>query len=213
MFIVTEVSQAATRRSRSKASLVRFALATVGVFGVFLGTGSPGAAQTTPPKPWEILVPSGIVIPTGDQRDAIKRANMTALQLSYVVRPALAITGTVGWARSRDIGSVDEPKLDVFTYDVGAEVRAPRVGGSITFRPFAGFGVGARSYNYRSLHVDATHNPAAYGSAGGEVGKGRLGLRVEVRDYLTGFAPLDGRGGSDARNDVVLMAGLRFARR
>jgi hypothetical protein len=50
----------------------------------------------------------------------------TAAQLSYVVRPDFAITATLGWATSRDIHSVGRPRLDVFTYDLGAEVRAPR---------------------------------------------------------------------------------------
>ena len=37
-----------------------------------------------------------------------------------------------------------------------------------------------------------------------------VGVRFEVRDYATGFKPLVGTGKSDMRNDVVIMAGLRF---
>ena len=80
----------------------------------------------------------------------------------------------------------------------------------MTFAPFVGAGAGARSYNYRNLDVDATHNVAAYGAAGGELGVGRVGLRLEVRDYVTGFKPLAGRGASDTRNGVVIMVGVRF---
>ena len=68
---------------------------------------------------------------------------------------------------------------------------------------------GARSYNYRSLHVDARHDV----SAGGEIGLGRVGLRLEVRDYVSGFKPLDGGGTAATRNDVVVLAGLRFGTR
>ena len=89
------------------------------------------SAKPEPKSRWELRVPSGTLVPTGAQRDAIKRGNLTAVQLTYVARPALAITSTVGWARSRDVATADNPKLDVFTYDVGAEVRAPR---SITGR-------------------------------------------------------------------------------
>jgi hypothetical protein len=177
-------------------------------------TAEPSA--TLPAKPrWELLIPTGTVVPTGAQRDAIKRANLSAVQLSYVPRPALAVTAMVGWARSRDIATANDPKLDVFTYDVGAEVRAPRWGGarSTTFMPFAGVGVGARSYNYRSLDVDATHNAAGYAALGGEVGVRRVRLRLEARDYVTGFRPLAGGETAGARNDVVVMAGLRFTRR
>ena len=210
MFGIIAVRRAGAIGSSSRSTAGRKALLAAGLVGVLGGTGPRAAAQDAPTKRWELIVPSGLVIPTGDQRDAIKRANVTTVQLSRVVRPALAITGSVGWARSRDVGSIGEPKLDVFTYDLGAEIRAPRRGTWLTFRPFAGVGGGGRSYNYRSLDIDATHNPAAYGGVGGELGRGRLTLRLEARDYVTGFTPLDGSGGSDLRNDVVVLAGLRF---
>jgi hypothetical protein len=41
----------------------------------------------------------------------------------------------------------------------------------------------------------------------------RIRVRVEARDYVTGFKPLAGTGAAATRNDVVLMAGLRYARR
>ena len=69
---------------------------------------------------------------------------------------------------------------------------------------------GARSYNYRNLDVDATHNVAAYAATGGEVNAGRVGVRLEVRDYVAGFKPLTGAGTASTRNDVVIMVGLRF---
>jgi hypothetical protein len=164
---------------------------------------------------WEILVPSGTLVPTGAEHNAIKRGSLTALQVTYVSRPTFAITSTVGWARSRDIVNADNPKLDVFTYDVGAEVRAPRsiTGEAVTLVPFAGVGAGGRSYNYRKLDVDATHNVAAYGSIGGELGAGRVRLRIEARDYVTGFKPLSGVGAARTGNDVVVMAGLRLVSR
>ncbi len=174
-------------------------------------------AQTAPQqKPgWELLVSSGVVVPTGAQRARVAQGKLTAAQISYVVRPALAVTASLGWARTRDIASVNDPKLDAFTYDVGAEVRAPRLigGNAISLSPFAGVGAGGRSYNYRSLAAPATHNVAGYGSVGGELGVGRIRLRVEARDYMTGFKPLAGDGSARHGNDVVLMGGLRFVRR
>jgi hypothetical protein len=38
-------------------------------------------------------------------------------------------------------------------------------------------------------------------------------VRIEARDYVTGFKPLVGAGKSERRNDVVIMAALRFNRR
>lgn len=203
------------------------ALLTAAALGCTLATAERLSAQTDDAPPasdrrsgWELNVPSGAVVPTGAQRDAIKRANLTAVQLSYVARQSLAVTATVGWARSRDLVTIDDPKLDVFTYDVGVELRArqlhaPRWGaaGSVSFMPFAGVGAGARSYNHRALDLNATHNVAAYGTVGGEVGVRRIRLRLEARDYVTGFKPLVGGGSADARNDVVVMAGLRYTRR
>jgi hypothetical protein len=179
-------------------------------------------AQVTEPQSapgtsgrWEVLVPGGAIVPTGTQRDAIKRGNLTAIQLTYVVRPSLAITSTVGWARSRDLTTVGNPKLDVFTYDVGAEVRAPRWFADNTFMvsAFAGAGAGGRSYDYRKLDVDAAHNLAAYGSVGGEVGFRRVRVRLEARDYVSAFKPLAVHGTARTGNDVVVMAGLRFVSR
>jgi hypothetical protein len=160
---------------------------------------------------WEFTVPGGQLLPTGDQRDVVQRGGLTAVQLSYLARPSLAVTTTVGWARSRDVATADHPKLDVFMYDIGAELRAPRwIDGRVTFSPFVGIGGGARSYNYRSLTMDATHNLAAYASVGGEIGMGPVALRLEARNYLAGFKPLDGQGASETRNDVALLFGFRW---
>ena len=166
------------------------------------------AAHATVLSRFEFIVSSGALLPTGDQRDALKRANMTIAQLSYAVRPYLAVTSSVGWARSRDIATVGAPKLDIFTYDVGADRWLS--GRALTFTPFAGAGAGGRSYNYRSLDVDATNNLAAYGSAGGELGYRRIRFRVEARDHVTAFKPLTANGAAGRRNDVSVMAGLRI---
>ena len=173
-----------------------------------------GDSTTTPATSgrWSLLVPSGTLIPTGALRHTIERGNMTAAQIAFAVRPTLAITSTFGWARSRDISTAGAPKLDVFTYDVGVEARAPRwlVANSVAFTPFAGAGAGGRSYNHRRLDVDATHNLAAYLSAGGELRVRRVGLRLEARDYLAQLQPLGGAGASRTSNDVVVMVGLRL---
>jgi hypothetical protein len=175
------------------------------------------SAQEVAPtaRTWELRLPSGAFIATGTQRDHLRNGGVTAIQLSRTVGRSIAITGTFGWARSRDLGATDTPKLDVFTSDIGLEACSTEwlTGGSVSFSTFAGLGGGARSYNYRSLAVDATNNLAAYASFGGELGMGRVALRVEARDYVTGFKPLIGTGKSDARNDVVIMAAFRFNRR
>jgi hypothetical protein len=185
------------------------------VLGCFIATSNLFAQTDTQPAKtprWSVLVPGGKLVPTGAQRHTIGRGNLTAAQLAYVARPTFAMTSTVVWARSRDIATPGDPKLDAFTYDVGAEFRAPHwlAGKGLSFSPFAGAGAGGRSYNYRKLALDATHNAAGYVSAGGEVGIRRLGVRLEARDYVAGFKPLDGAGAARTGNDVVVMAGLRW---
>ncbi len=167
-----------------------------------------------PRSRWALRLPSGALVSTGAQRGVVKDGALTAVQLAYAVHPRLAVTATLGWARSRDIATANDPKLDVFTYDAGIEAKAPQwfAGTAFAVSPFAGAGVGARSYNYRTLELDATHNVAGYGSIGGEAGMGRVRVRLEVRDYVAGFKPLSGIGASSTHNDVVAMFGISFAR-
>lgn len=171
-------------------------------------TSTAAKGQVAPEwKPgWELVVPAGRLIPTGAQRDAIERGGMNAVQLSYVARPTLALTSTLGWARSRDVAAPNHPKVDVLLLDVGAEARAPRwlAHGSWSLGPFAGLGAGVRSYNHRAQD-SMTHGVAAFGGAGAELGYRRVRLRVEARDYVSGRDGL--------RNDVVTMFGLRIASR
>jgi hypothetical protein len=171
-------------------------------------------APATTSRRWELQLPTGAFIATGSQRDQLKDAQVTAAQLSWLIRPRVAMVGTFGWARSRDLSTAGTPKLDVFTSDVGVETRTAEQFSdrTVSISGFAGLGAGARSYNYRSLDVDATDNLAAYASAGGELGIGRVRMRVEARDYATGFKPLTTAGESEARNDLVVMVGFRFNR-
>jgi len=149
----------------------------------------------------------GAYIPTGDQRDILKDAVLVGGQASYRLLPQLAITGTVGWAPSK-VTPGDET-VDLWQYDLGAELRAPawQTWGTLDFTPFIGLGGGGRTYNYRDLDVDAKTNIAGYGVLGGEVGFGRLGVRLEARDYVSRFKPFDG-GDSKTRNDVTVATGV-----
>ena len=201
------------------ASPLRVRLARTALAAALLAAAAArtAGAQAAPDQKsrFEFLVSSGTLVPTGTPRNAIKRADQTTAQLSYLVRPNVAITTSFGWARSRDLATVGDPRLDVFTYDVGAEVRANRWQASrtVTFTPLVGVGAGARSYNYRTLDVAATHNLAAYGSVGGELGYRRVRLRLEARDYVSGFKPLAGAGTSSRRNDIAVLVGFRYLRR
>lgn len=154
----------------------------------------------------------GAYIPTGDQRDLLEDAVTLGAQASYRVLPQLAVTGTFGWSPSKDRITLGDETLDIYQYDIGLEGRLPSWYASRTgawsFTPFAGLGIGGRTYDYRDLDVDAKTNVAGYGALGGEVSFGRTGVRIEARDYVSRFEPLTGDGDAKTRNDVTLAAGL-----
>lgn len=179
--------------------------------------GSNAAAQepTAPAhRPyWQLIVNSGRMMPTGAQRSAIEGGGVTAAQLSYVVQEGLALTASFGWTRAREVADLGRPRLHLLTYDVGAEIRGGKWvnGGLVSFAPFVGAGAGGRSYDYRDRAGEATHRPAGYASAGGELGIAkRVTLRLEARDYLTGAGSPAHEGTTGSRNDLTLMAGLRL---
>ena len=158
---------------------------------------------------FELRPYAGAFIPTGKQRDLLKDAVIAGGQASYRILPQLAVTGTLGWSPSKDRITPGDQTLDVWQYDLGAELRAPSwlTSGAWDFTPFAGLGAGGRTYNYRDLDVDSKTNFAGFGTIGGELGFGRVGLRVEGRDYVSQFKPFEG-GDSKTRNDVTIAAGL-----
>jgi|RhiMetdeSRZDD1v2_1073273.scaffolds.fasta_scaffold79715_6 outer membrane protein with beta-barrel domain len=151
----------------------------------------------------------GAYIPTGDQRDLLKDAVLVGGQASYRINPQIALTGTLGWSPSEDRITPGNETLDVWSYDLGAEFRAPSwfTSGALDFTPFIGLGAGGRTYNYRDLDVNSKTNFAGFGTLGGELGFGRFGLRLEARDYVSQFKPFDG-GDSKTRNDVTIATGL-----
>jgi hypothetical protein len=192
-------------------------LATVALVlaGLMTTAGLVHAQSSGATRPgFELLVPSGTVVPTGEQAGDVKRANLTAVQLSFGLRPDLVLTSTAGWARTTPLNLATRAKLDLFTYDAGVEYRLPRRTGDrrINFKPFTGVGVGARTHSYRHVDVPTRHNLTTYASVGGELALSRVRVRLEVRDYLTWVTPL-GASSATRRNDVAVLAGVRLALR
>ena len=157
-------------------------LALSGAFGA--ATANAQDMKTHTSSGFEIRPYAGAFIPTGQQRDFLKDAVIAGGQASYRVLPQLAFTGTIGWSPSKDRVTPGDQTVDVWQYDLGAELRAPSwlTSGAWDFTPFAGLGAGGRTYNYRDLDVDTKSNFAGFGAIGGELGFGRIGVRVEGRD-------------------------------
>ena len=94
-------------------------IARIALAATMLAAGAQAAGAQTPtvtttalqPAAWEFWVSSGALIPTGVQRNVLENAALTVAQVSYVVRPPLAIMGSFGWARSHDLASAGAPKV------------------------------------------------------------------------------------------------------
>jgi Outer membrane protein beta-barrel domain len=178
--------------------------------GLLATSGSAHAQGVT--TGFELRPFVGAYIPTGDQRDLLKDAVLVGGQLSWHALPALGVTGTFGWSPSKDRITAGDQTLDIYQYDVGAELRAPSLldGGLLNLTPFVGLGVGGRTYSYRDLNVDSKTNFDGYGALGGDIGFGPIGFRIEARDYVSQFKPLTGTGDTKTRNDIGLAAGLSY---
>ena len=193
-------------------SFVRHVLASalVGAIG-FVGAVNTVSAQASQ-SGFELRPFVGGYVPTGDQRDFLKDAVLVGAQGSWRLLPALALTGTLSWSPTKDRLTAGEETLDVVQYDIGAEARAASWLGAGTwdFTPFVGLGVGGRTYSYRDLDVESKTNVATYGALGGDLYFGRVGLRIEARDYLSRFKPLIGTGETETRNDISIVTALTF---
>jgi hypothetical protein len=191
-------------------SMRRITTTLLGTSALAIAFATSGNAQSVG-QSFEIRPYAGAYIPTGDQRDLLEDAVLAGAQASWRLMPQFAITGTFGWTPSKDRIRPGDETLDLFQYDIGGEFRAPSMysSGSLDLTPFVGLGIGARTYDYRDLDaIDAKTNVAGYGTLGAEVGFGRLGLRLEARDYVSRFEALGGNDEAVTRNDVTVAAGL-----
>jgi len=186
------------------------------VVGIGLVAGQ-AAAQEGVGRRIEVRPFVGAYVPTGDQRDELKDAFALGTTLAFRATPALSVVGSFGWSPSKaknagaDAADDTAEELDLFQYDAGLELgRDFALGASRwNWRPFVGIGAGARTYNYRDLALDAETDFAGYGAMGVQFDAGRLGLRLEARDYLSKFDGLDGSlSDSSTRNDLFLTGAL-----
>ena len=172
---------------------------------------SDPVSSSTFTRTFEIRPFAGVFVPTGSQRDVLDDAGFTGLQLGFEVHPNVTLVGSFGWAPSEDVTRSSANKVDIYQYDVGAELGTTRQLGSVwSIRPFVGLGAGARTYSYRDLELDTQTNFAGYGALGTEFRVGRMAIRIEGRDYVSAFEGLDGLERSSTRNDLSFAAGITY---
>src|SRR4030095_5053767 len=108
------------------------------ILGVaMLSGGSAARAQNSGGK-LELRPFVGAYFPTGDQRDLLKDAVLIGAEGSWHVISPLAITASFGWSPSKDRITAGNQTLDLYQYDIGAELRGPAwfETGSWSFAPF-----------------------------------------------------------------------------
>jgi hypothetical protein len=172
-------------------------------------SGSALAQEARAAQRFQLAPFVGAFIPTGDQRDLLDDALLVGLTATYDVHPHLAVVGAVGWAPTE--APADD--VDLFQYDVGVQGQyAFAAGNGITLKPFAGLGVGGRTYSFRDLDVDSETDFAGYVALGGTVEYRSVAVSLTARDYLSAFDGIGPEGDSSTRNDLGLFAsvGARF---
>jgi hypothetical protein len=201
---------AALRPATLRASLALVALAALTAFAL-------RAEAQAPVQPAITVRPIvGALVATGDERDLLKNAVVVGGQASYNLTSNFAVLGSFAWSPSEEKTITPRPKVDLYQYDLGIEGKLDDLtsGSSVTTRPFAALGGGARTYNLRDVPgSSAQTNPLAFGAVGLDVAPsgGRVGLRLEARDNVTWFKGLSGElQDRKSRNDVQFAAGLTF---
>lgn len=201
---------AAIRPVNLRAGLALAVLAAVGAFAVRVQAQAPSQASI------QVRPLVGALIATGEERSLLKNAVLVGAQASYAFGSNLALVGAFGWSPSKDKTSPVQPKLDLYQYDLGIEGKLSDLTSEapISTRPYATVGGGARTYDYRNVAgTSAQTNPLGYAALGLDLDHkgGRVGLRLEVRDNVTGFKGLRGElSDRKARNDVQLAGALTF---
>ena len=187
-------------------------LVTIGAALALAGAaGTAGAQQRA--AGLEIRPFVGAFIPKDDNRDLFERAVLAGISAGYSVHRNVAVLATFGWAPTElksGSGLIEENKLDLFQYDLGVQLhKSYALSGAWSITPLVGIGAGARTYDMREDGWETEHDFAAYTAIGAEVSRGRVGLHLTTREYVTAMEEYEaGRSGTMWRNDAVLAAGL-----
>lgn len=180
------------------------------IVAALVATATVASAQEQRVRP-EIRPFVGMHFPTGDQRDLFDDAATLGLQAALELRPSFHLLGTFGWAAGQTKYAVTEDHVQIFQYDVGLELNMVRaLGEQWLFKPFVGFGAGARTYLYESDDLENRTCSSGYGALGAELEFDRTAIRLEGRDNVFCFRSALPGIKSRTRNDVGLSLGLAY---
>jgi hypothetical protein len=183
--------------------------------GLFVAVALLAGATALPAQNWspalELRPFAGASVPTGTHRDYFKDAALFGLQGAIELTPNLHMLGSFSWVDGKNKYSVTNTNVDIFQYDVGAEL------GAVTplalgweLKPFLGVGAGARTYSFSSDQLSNKTCALGYGAAGSEFQISNIALRLEARENFFCYkSPIIGEK-SKTRNDLGLSFGIAY---
>ena len=183
----------------------------IAVLAAFTLVASTAAAQRVESFGFELRPFVGAFVPMGAQRDDFKDATTVAGQAAWELSDHWHILGSIGWTHGHHkFASVSKDNTYIIHYDIGTEANLMKeLGVNWLWKPFAGVGVGARSYDYGADAVDTKTCSTGYASMGTEFQRGVVALRVEGRQYLNCFeSPITGKKAT--RTDGMFGFGLAY---
>jgi hypothetical protein len=152
----------------------------------------------------EIAPLVGAYLPILDQRSTLADAMLVGLAGTFDLTRNAALVLSAAWSPTQSAGAT----LDLFQWDIGMQGQLPvAVARSWTLKPFAGVGIGTRTYSFRDRDVNRQTDFAFYSSLGASLRHDRLVLGLTARHGLTAFGPA---GDSGARGDVSLFGSVGF---
>jgi hypothetical protein len=168
------------------------------------------AAQATKVKP-ELRPFAGTVIPTGKLRELFLDAPMAGISTAVELKPTLHVLATFAWIPAQNKYGLAQNNVNIFQYTAGAELGFVKpFAGNWELRPFAGVGLGARTYAFQGVGLANKTCFAGYGALGTEFQIARTALRLEARDHVFCYrSPVSGVS-STTRNDVGLSLGVAY---
>lgn len=189
------------------AAHMAYAARAISVLSVVVLLSSPARAQDAPRS--QIRAFAGAMIPTGQQAHDFASAPLFGGTLATQTGTHTTTIASLSWAPAVNRFPGIRPRVQIVTWDIGLEVASvPHTSAARTV-PFGGIGLGARSYEYDDDTLTSPNLLSGYLAAGVELRRGRPTLRLEVRDYISGFR----RPSADKhsiRNDMMLGLGVAY---
>ncbi len=167
-------------------------------------------AQSPTVKP-EIRPFAGIMIPTGELRNLFLDAPLFGVATALEVKPTFHVQATFVWVPAQDKYGLAQNNVNVFQYTAGMELGfVTPLAGRWELRPFAGIGVGGRTYAFQGAALNDRTDFVGYGAIGTEFQIARTALRLEVRDNVFGYrSPIPGAG-TETLNDIGVSLGVAY---